>query len=174
MKDEKIGKILITEDQIIKRTTELGAQITKDYEGKRPILIGLLTGAVPFVAELIKHIDLPLIIDFMSVKSYRGNIQQDKLAFIHDITTNVTGEDVIIVDDIADSGLTMSAIVAHMWSKGAKSVKIACLLDKDVKKKHEIHVDYIGFNIPDYFVIGFGLDFNGLYRNLPYIAIYNL
>lgn len=117
MGKNRIGKILVTEEQIVARCKELGAKITKDYQGKTPIIVGLLTGAVPFVAELIKHIDGEIVLDFMSVKSYQGNIQQSKLAFIHDITTCVQGEDVIIVDDVADSGLTLSAIVDHMLKR---------------------------------------------------------
>ncbi|MDI9503961.1 MAG: hypoxanthine phosphoribosyltransferase [Bacillota bacterium] len=174
MGKNRIGKILVTEEQIVARCKELGAKITKDYQGKTPIIVGLLTGAVPFVAELIKHIDGEIVLDFMSVKSYQGNIQQSKLAFIHDITTCVQGEDVIIVDDVADSGLTLSAIVDHMLKKGAKSVKLCCLLDKPDAKKHPVHLDYVGFTIENDFVIGFGLDYNGRYRNLPYIALYVL
>ncbi|MGI6644427.1 MAG: hypoxanthine phosphoribosyltransferase [Bacilli bacterium] len=173
MNDKHIGKIIINEEQIIKRCRELGEEITNDYKDKEPVIVGLLTGSVPFVAELIKHINVPMTIDFMNVKSYSGNIQQDKLAFIHDVTVDLVNQDVIIVDDIADSGLTLTAIIEHIKRKGAKTIKVCCLLNKKGPKAHPVNVDYIGFNIESGFLIGFGLDFHGLYRNLPFIAEFN-
>ncbi|MDI9503960.1 MAG: hypoxanthine phosphoribosyltransferase [Bacillota bacterium] len=166
-----VGRILLTEEQILTRIKELGKQISKDYQGKRPVLVGLLTGAVPFLAELIKHIEVPLKMDFMSVKSYTGSSQSSKLAFIHDITTNVLDEDVILVDDIADSGHTMSAIIEQMKQKGARSVKVCCLLNKPAARKYPIPLDYVGFEIENVYILGFGLDHYGYYRNLPFIAV---
>lgn len=171
MEMNHIGRILLTEEQILTRIKELGKEISKDYKGKRPVLVGLLTGAVPFLAELIKHIEVPLKMDFMSVKSYTGSSQSSKLAFIHDITTNVLDEDVILVDDIADSGHTMSAIIEQMKQKGARSVKVCCLLNKPAARKYPIPLDYVGFEIENVYILGFGLDHYGYYRNLPFIAV---
>lgn len=169
--NKDIKKVLISEEQIIERSKEIGAQISKDYEGKRPILIGLLKGSVPFLAELIKYIDIDMEIDFMDVSSYEGTESRGDVRIVKDLDRSIKDCDVIIVEDIVDTGRTLKTVTDLLYQKGAKSVKVASLLDKKERRVIDINADYVGFNIPDEFVIGFGLDFYQLYRNLPYIGV---
>lgn len=169
--NKDIKKVLITEEEIINRSKELGAQISKDYEGKRPILIALLKGSVPFLAELIKYIDIDMEIDFMDVSSYEGTESRGDVRIVKDLDRSIKDADVIVVEDIVDTGRTLNTVKELLYQKGASSVKIASLLDKKERRVVDIKADYVGFDIPDEFVIGFGLDFNQLYRNLPYIGV---
>lgn len=170
-----IGKVLLTHEQIVDRCEELGTIISRDYQDKNLVIVGLLNGSVPFLAELVKHISLPLRFDFVRAKSYCGTTMRGKLELVHDLDLDIHGQDVLVVDDILDSGQTMSCIATMMEEKGAKSVRTCCLLMKlDVKKDYEVHLDYCGFEIPNEFVIGFGLDYDELYRNLPYIGVLKL
>lgn len=169
--NKDIKKVLITEEEIIDRSKQLGAQISKDYEGKRPILIALLKGSVPFLAELIKYIDIDMEIDFMDVSSYEGTESRGDVRIVKDLDRSIKDADVIIVEDIVDTGRTLKTVTELLYQKGASSVKVVSLLDKKERRVVDIDADYVGFNIPDEFVIGFGLDFNQLYRNLPYIGV---
>lgn len=169
--NKDIKKVLITEEEIIDRCKQLGAQISKDYEGKRPILIALLKGSVPFLAELIKYIDIDMEIDFMDVSSYEGTESRGDVRIVKDLDRSIKDVDVIIVEDIVDTGRTLKTVTELLYQKGASSVKVVSLLDKKERRVVDIDADYVGFNIPDEFVIGFGLDFNQLYRNLPYIGV---
>ena len=166
-----IKEILITEDEIIKRCKELGKEITKDYQGKTPILIGLLKGSVPFLAELMKRIEINMEIDFMDVSSYSGTESTGDVRIDKDLSNSIVGDDVIVVEDIVDTGKTLQTVVGLLYSKGANSVRIVSLLDKPERRIVDLKADYIGFTIPDAFVVGFGLDFNQKYRNLPYVGI---
>ncbi len=166
-----IKEILITEDEIIKRCKELGKEITKDYQGKTPILIGLLKGSVPFLAELMKRIEINMEIDFMDVSSYSGTESTGDVRIDKDLSNSIVGDDVIVVEDIVDTGKTLQKVVGLLYSKGANSVRIVSLLDKPERRIVDLKADYIGFTIPDAFVVGFGLDFNQKYRNLPYVGI---
>ncbi len=166
-----IERILISEEQIIARSKEMGQQITKDYEGKKPMLVALLKGSVPFIAELMKHIELDIEIDFMDVSSYSGTESKGDVRIDKDLTCSIQGLDIILVEDIVDTGHTLSKVVALLYQKGANSVKIASLLDKPERRVVDIKADYIGFEVPNYFVVGFGLDFNQKYRNLPYVGV---
>lgn len=166
-----IKEILITEDEIIKRCKELGKEITEDYCGKTPILIGLLKGSVPFLAELMKRIEINMEIDFMDVSSYSGTESTGDVRIDKDLSNSIVGDDVIVVEDIVDTGKTLQKVVGLLYSKGANSVKIVSLLDKPERRVVDLKADYIGFTIPDAFVVGFGLDFNQKYRNLPYVGI---
>lgn len=166
-----IERILISEEQIIARSKEMGQQITKDYEGKKPMLVALLKGSVPFIAELMKHIELDIEIDFMDVSSYSGTESKGDVRIDKDLTCSIQGLDIILVEDIVDTGHTLSKVVALLYQKGANSVKIASLLDKPERRVVDIKTDYIGFEVPNYFVVGFGLDFNQKYRNLPYVGV---
>ena len=166
-----IKEILITEDEIIKRCKELGKEITKDYQGKTPILIGLLKGSVPFLAELMKRIEMNMEIDFMDVSSYSGTESTGDVRIDKDLSNSIVGDDVIVVEDIVDTGKTLQKVVGLLYSKGANSVRIVSLLDKPERRIVDLKADYIGFTIPDAFVVGFGLDFNQKYRNLPYVGI---
>ena len=165
-----VEKILVTEEQITNRCHELGEQLSKDYDGKQPVCIGLLKGSVPFLAELIKNITIDMEIDFMDVSSYSGTEQKD-VRIIKDLETPIRDKEVIVVEDIVDTGRTYEKVKALLMTKGAKNVKIISLLDKKERREVNIVPDYVGFEIPDEFVIGFGLDYNEKYRNLPYIGV---
>ncbi len=165
-----VERILVSEEEIQKRSKELGEEITRDYAGKTPIVVGLLKGSIPFMAELLKNIDLDCTIDFIRVSSYEGT-QSSTLLIKTDLDGDVTGKDIIIVEDILDTGKTLDVITKHLLDKGANSVEICTLLDKKEGRKVEIEAKYVGYTIPLEFVIGFGLDYNEKYRNLPYVGV---
>lgn len=165
-------EILITEEQIVSKCEELGKQISKDYEGKTPILISLLKGSIPFCAELIKHIDCPMEMEFIDVSSYSGVSSTGRVNIKKDVNSDLTGRHIIFVEDIIDSGLTLSEIIKYYEGRNIASSEVVVLLDKPEGRKVEgLNPRYVGFNIPNKFVIGFGLDYNELYRNLPYIGV---
>ncbi|HHW58456.1 MAG TPA: hypoxanthine phosphoribosyltransferase [Clostridia bacterium] len=169
---EDIQEILITEDQLKEKVKELGQMITKDYQGKDLVFIGVLKGAVVFMADLSRSIDLPLSVDFMAVSSYGSSTRSSGIVKIikdHDI--NIEGKDVLIVEDIIDSGLTLSYLRETLLGRKPKSLRICTLLDKPERRETDVKVDYCGFKIPDKFVVGYGLDFNEKYRNLPFIGV---
>ena len=166
-----VDRVLISEEEIIERCKVLGAQISKDYEGSVPVFIGLLKGSVPFMAELIKHVSIDCMLEFMDVSSYSGTESTGDVKIVKDLDCSIKDLDVIIVEDIVDTGRTLNTVVELLYSKGAKSVKVCSLLDKPDRRIVDITADYVGFKIPNEFVIGFGLDFNQKYRNLPYIGV---
>lgn len=167
-----IEEVLLSHEMIVKRCKELGERITKDYEGKTPILIGLLKGAVPFMAELIKHIECDMQIDFMDVSSYDGVESTGKLKILKDINTEIENRHVILVDDIIDTGLTLHEVINLMKERKALSIETVTLVDKPEGRKIKgVEPKYVGYEIPNRFVVGFGLDYNELYRNLPYIGV---
>lgn len=167
-----IEEVLISEEEITKRSKELAKQISEDYKGKRPILVGLLKGSVPFLAELMKHITVDLEIDFMDVSSYEGTESTGDVRINKDLENSVKDDDLIIVEDIIDTGKTLKKVIEILYSKGARSVKVATLLDKpEGRLTNDIEGDYVGFVVPNRFLVGFGLDYNQKYRNLPYVGI---
>ncbi len=167
-----IEEVLISEESIIKRCKEIGATISADYANKRPILIGLLKGSVPFLAELMKNITVDLEVDFMDVSSYAGTESTGDVRIDKDLENSVKDDDIIIVEDIIDTGRTLKRVIEILYSKGARSVKIATLLDKpEGRCDADVEVDYVGFVVPNRFLVGFGLDYDQKYRNLPYIGI---
>ncbi len=167
-----IEEVLVEHEDIVAKCEEIGARISKDYEGKCPILIGLLKGAVPFMAELIKHITCDIQIDFMDVSSYNGVESTGVVRVLRDVSCDVSGRDIIFVEDIIDTGLTLHAVVQEFKTRKAGSIEIATLLDKpEGRKINDVIPKYIGYNIPKKFVVGFGLDYNEIYRNLPYIGV---
>ena len=168
---DNVEKVLISEEEIVKRCKELGAQISKDYAGKDPMIIGLLKGSVPFMAELIKYIDIDCTIDFMAVSSYSGLESMGDVKIVKDLDTSIKGVNVLIVEDIVDTGKTLEKVKQLLYSKGANDVKIVSLLDKPDRRIIPIKAEYVGFVIPNEFVVGFGLDFNQKYRNLPYVGV---
>ncbi len=171
MEDQMIKEILVSEEQIKKRVKELGEQITKDYQGKEPVVVGILKGAVVFLSDLIREIKIPIHIDFMAVSSYgKSSISTGEVRIIKDLDFSVEEKDIIIVEDIIDTGLTLGYLKELLVKRGADSVKICTLLDKPERRKININVDYIGFTIPDEFIIGYGLDYNEKYRNYPFVA----
>ncbi|MBQ1740748.1 MAG: hypoxanthine phosphoribosyltransferase [Erysipelotrichaceae bacterium] len=168
---DNVEKVLISEEEIVKRCKELGAQISKDYAGKDPMIIGLLKGSVPFMAELIKNIDIDCTIDFMAVSSYSGLESMGDVKIVKDLDTSIKGVNVLVVEDIVDTGKTLEKVKQLLYSKGANDVKVVSLLDKPDRRIVQIEAEYVGFVIPNEFVVGFGLDFNQKYRNLPYVGV---
>ncbi|MFD2831611.1 hypoxanthine phosphoribosyltransferase [Corticicoccus populi] len=166
-----VEEIVLSEEQIQDIARELGKRITEDYEGKTPVLIGLLKGSIMFMADLIKHIDTHLQIDFMDVSSYIGTKSSGEVKILKDLSTSVDGRHVLIVEDIVETGTTLNSIMGLIKSRNAASLEIVTLLDKPVNRKTEVDVKYIGTEIPDGFVIGYGLDYDEKYRNLPYIGL---
>ena len=171
MLEQYIERVLITEEEIAGRAKEIGAQITKDFEGKNPLILGILRGSIPFLAELIKRIDIQVETDFMAVSSYHGGTKSSgEVKMIMDLDTPVKGRDVIIVEDIIDTGLTLKYLKELLEHRGAK-VTLVTMLDKKAGRKVEIEPDYVAFDIPNEFVVGFGLDYDENYRNLPYVGV---
>lgn len=171
MKDD-IKEILISENQIQQKAKELGRQISKDYEGKELLLIGVLKGAVMFIGDLMKQITVQVKVDFMDVSSYGSSTETSGVVRINkDLDESIEGKHVIIVEDIIDSGLTLKYLTTILQSRKPASLKICSLLDKPDRRKVDIKIDYKGFTIPDEFVVGYGLDYNEYYRNLPFICV---
>ena len=172
MLENDIKKILVSQDEITEAAKKLGAQLTKDYAGKNPILIGILKGSIPFMAELIKHIDTYLEMDFMMVSSYHGGTASSGVINIkQDVTQDIKGRHVLFVEDIIDTGQTLKSLRDIFKAREATSVKIATLLDKPEGRVVEIEADYSCFTIPNEFVVGYGLDYKENYRNLPYVGV---
>lgn len=172
MLEQDIKKVLYSSDEIAAKSKELGEVLTKDYAGKNPLLIGVLKGAVPFMAELIKHIDTHVEVDFMVVSSYHGGTTSSgEVKILKDVDTNIEGRDVIFIEDIIDTGRTLLYLRDMFKYRKAKSVKIATLFDKPEGRVVDIEADYVCYNIPNEFIVGFGLDYNENYRNLPYVGV---
>lgn len=166
------GKPLIPQREIEKRIRELGTKITADYEGKELVMICILKGAYLFFADLVRNIHIPVTVDFMMVSSYGPRTKSTGVVkIISDLSSPIKGKDVILVEDIADSGLTLSYLYRTFKAKKPKSLKLCVLLDKVERRKYEVPLDYIGFTVPNKYVIGYGLDYQDKYRNLPYIAV---
>ncbi len=171
MANETVGTIMITEDRIQQRAREIGRRITEDYQGERIVLVGILRGAVLWMGDIMKNTDLDMTIDFMAVSSYGGSRKSSGIVKINkDLDTDVEGKHVIIVEDIVDSGYTLNYLKEYLEHRNAKSVRICTLLDKPAGRKADVQVDYIGFEVEDKFIVGYGLDFDQKYRNLPYIS----
>ena len=167
-----LKEVLLTEVQIRERTQELGRQITQDYAGKAPVMVGIMKGAVPFFAQLLMAIDLPLSYDLMAVSSYGASTKSSgTVRIMKDLDISIENQDVIIVEDIVDTGLTLKYLQENLRSRKVNSLKTCTLLDKPSRRKAEVEPDYNGFTIPDVFVVGFGLDYAEKYRNLPYIGV---
>lgn len=168
-----IREILISENEIQERAKHLGEQITKDYSSKKPLLVGLLRGSVPFLADLMKNIDLDIQFDTMDVSSYEGTESVGEIRILKDLDTPVKGLDIILVEDIVDTGRTLQTVKNTLLHRGAASVTICTLLNKSARRTVDIQADYIGFEVADEFVVGYGMDFNQKYRCLPYIGVLN-
>lgn len=168
----KIKRVLISEEEIQKKVKELGARITEDYKDKNLVVVGVLKGAIIFLADLVKSITIPLTLDFMAVSSYGSSTETSGVVrILKDLDSSIEGMDVLIVEDIIDSGLTLSYLYENLKSRGPNSIKICALLDKPERRKVDVKADYIGFTIDDEFVVGYGLDFAEKYRNLPEICV---
>ena len=167
-----LERVLIDEGEIHRAVEQLGKRITLDYQGKEPVFVCILKGAVMFFTDLMRQVDLPITTDFMAISSYGSSTKTSGVVrLIKDLDHDVLNKDVLVVEDIVDSGLTLSYIKKVLSERGAKSVRLATLLDKPVRRKTELEVDYACFKIPNEFVVGYGLDYNERYRNLPVIGV---
>lgn len=167
-----LASVLLTSEQIQEKVNLLGKQISQDYQGKDLVVVGILKGAVVFLADLIRSISVPLYMDFMAVSSYGTSTQSSGVVrILKDLDISLENKDVLIVEDIIDTGLTLKYLVENLEARGAISVKVCTLLDKPARRKTQVAIDYNGFEIPDEFVVGYGLDYNNKYRNLPAVYV---
>lgn len=169
---QDLSSIMYTEEQLREAVTQLGAQITQDYQGKAPLMICILKGASVFFTDLIRAIDLPLEIEFMAISSYGAStVSSGEVRMVKDLDRSILGRDVLIVEDIVDSGMTLSFLKRTLTNRGASSLRLVTLLDKPSRRTVPLSVDYSCFQIPDAFVVGYGLDYDEKYRNLPLVGI---
>ncbi|MBA2265071.1 MAG: hypoxanthine phosphoribosyltransferase [Chloroflexi bacterium] len=168
---DDVEEILLDSQTVATRVAELGAQLSADYAGRDPVLVSVLKGALVFLADLMRAMDLPSSIDLMEVSSYAGTETSGQVRILKDLSKPIEGRDVIVVEDIIDTGLTLNYLLGYLADRQPASIKICCLLDKPARRLADIPIDYIGFTIPDRFVIGYGLDYEERYRNLPYIGV---
>ncbi len=168
---ETVGKILITQEEIFQRAKEIGAEISEKYKGEEIVFVGILKGSVFWMSDLVKNTDADITLDFMAVSSYGKEKKTTGIVkILKDIDADVEGKNVIIVEDIVDSGITLTYLTSYFRNKLAKKVEICTLLDKPSGRRAEIEADYVGFTVEDLFIVGYGLDFNQKYRELPYIS----
>lgn len=166
-----VEKVLVTQEDLEQINARLGAKITEDFKGKNLLVLGILKGCVFFMTDLVRHIDLPMSIDFMSVSSYgSGTVSSGAVKITKDIDIDLTGYDVLLVEDILDSGRTLKYVSDILTTRGAKSISIVTLLDKPERRVAPVTPDYVGVDVPDEFVVGYGLDYDQKYRNLPFIG----
>ena len=171
MKDD-IKKVLLSEEELRTRVAELGVQLSCDYEGKNLLMVSVLKGSVVFMADLMRAISQPAEIDFMVVSSYGSGVKSSGVVkIVKDLDINLEGKDILIVEDILDSGMTLDYIKGMLLDRNPASIRICTLLDKPARRKADLQADYVGFTVPDEFVVGYGLDYDERYRNLPYIGI---
>lgn len=168
---QDIEKVLVNEEEIALRIKELGKELTEDYRGKEPVVVGILRGVVPFYAAMTQAMDLPMLQDFMSISSYNGTSTTGSIIFRKDLDVDIEGKDVLLLEDIVDSGLTLKKVVEVLKERKPASIKVCTLLDKPSGRKVDFVPDYCCFTIPDGFVVGYGLDYNNHYRNLPFVGI---
>ena len=169
---DEILKVLLTQEELREKVKELGRQITQDYQGKNLMIVTVLKGAVVFLADLMREIDVPAEIDFMVVSSYgAGTKSSGVVKIVKDLDVPLKDKDLLIVEDILDSGMTLSYLKELLEGREPRSIRIATLLDKPARRKVDLKADYIGYSVPDEFVVGYGLDYDEKYRNLPYIGI---
>jgi hypoxanthine phosphoribosyltransferase len=167
-----IGAIVISESELRDRISALGAEITRDYAGREPFLMGVLKGAVFFLADLMREVDLPCELDFMAVSSYGSQTDSSGVVrILKDLDAPIEGRDVLIVEDVVDSGLTLGYLLRSLRGRNPRSLEVCALLVKPLRRKLEVPIRYVGFEIPDRFVVGYGLDLDQRYRNLPYVAV---
>ena len=172
MYDNVIERVLFSEEELKTRIKELGAEIGREYAGRKPLMIGILKGSVMFFADLLREIEGDLEIDFMAISSYGNGVKSSgEVKMIKDLDHKIEGKDVIIVEDIVDSGYTMKFLTGMLSARNPASIRICTLLDKPSRRETDVRVDYKGFEVGDEFVVGYGLDYAGLYRNVPFIGI---
>jgi hypoxanthine phosphoribosyltransferase len=168
-----VAEVLLSEDQIRAKVAELGQRITADYAGSEVTLVSVLKGSLPFMADLMRQIDLPLRIDLMEVSSYGGTAIESSglVRILKDLSAPIDGRHVLLVEDIIDTGLTLNYLLRYLRGKNPRSIKVCSLLDKPARRLVEIPLDYVGFEIPDAFVVGYGLDYGEVYRNLRFVGV---
>jgi len=167
-----VQSVLLSEQQIAARVAELGAQISHDYEGKDPVLVGVLVGAAIFTSDLLRHLTIPCFLDFVAISSYgKESRSSGVVRIIKDLDESVESRHVVILEDIVDTGLTLNYLLESIRNRNVASVKVCSMLDKPSRRLTKVNVDYVGFEVPDEFVVGYGLDFAQRYRNLPYVGI---
>jgi hypoxanthine phosphoribosyltransferase len=172
MADREIGKILVQQDELAHRVRELAAEVSRDYEGRRVLLVGVLKGAFFFLSDLMRHLEIECEVDFMAVASYGSSTDSSGVVrILKDLDTSIEGRDVLIVEDIVDSGLTLSYLLRTLSARNPASLEVCALLTKPERRKVELPIRYVGFEIPNRFAIGYGLDYGERYRNLPYVAV---
>ena len=171
--DKDVERVLFSEEELKNRVAEIAAEIDRDYAGKEPLLISVLRGSIVFIADLVRQIHLPCTVDFMAVSSYgAGTSSSGQVKIIKDLSEQIEGKDLIVVEDILDSGNTLSYLLQILQARHPASVRLCTLLDKPSRRVKEVELHYAGFSIPDYFVVGYGLDYAEKYRNLPYIGVF--
>lgn len=171
MRDD-IAEVFASEQQLRERVEAIGRQITEDYAGREPVFVGVLKGCFIFMADLVRACDVKCTVDFMVVSSYgSGTVSSGAVEIVKDLSQDIAGRDVIIVEDILDSGNTLSYLKRYMQARNPASIRIVTLMDKPERRKADVAADYVGFTIPDAFVVGYGLDYDQRYRNLPYIGV---
>jgi len=168
---KEVERILITERMIARRVRELAVSIERDFRGREMVVVSLLNGTVMFLADLIRHLSLPLRLDFMGVSSYGAGTESGDLVFTKELRLDMHGRDVLLVDDILDTGRTMSRVLSKLRPLKPRRIKTCVLLDKPSRRVEDVAADYVGFEIPDVFVVGYGLDFAERYRNLPFVGV---
>ncbi|OUN05456.1 hypoxanthine phosphoribosyltransferase [Flavonifractor sp. An92] len=172
MLEHDIDHVLFSEEQLKTRVAEIAAQIDKDYEGKEPLLISILRGSFVFMADLVRQIHVPCTVDFMAVSSYgSGTVSSGQVKIVKDLSEPIEGKDILVVEDILDSGNTLSYLLKLLEARHPASIRLCTLLDKPERRTKPVAVQYSGFSIPDEFVVGYGLDYDEKYRNLPYIGV---
>jgi hypoxanthine phosphoribosyltransferase len=168
---DEVEKILFTDEQIARRIKTLAREIERDFRDREMVVVSLLSGTVLFLADLIRHLNMPLRLDFMGVSSYGSGTESGELVFTKELRLDVCGRDVLLVDDILDTGKTLSRVVPKLQALKPRRIQTCVLLDKPARRTHDIKADYVGFAIPDFFVVGYGLDFAERYRNLPFVGV---
>lgn len=167
-----LERVLFSQEQLAERVAQLGRQISADYRGKQPLFVGILRGCILFYSDLMKNISVDCTMDFMCLSSYSGTSSTGQVRTMLDLRESIKGRHVVVVEDIVDTGLTLDYLMHNLSSRGAASIEICCLLNKPCNRKVEVYPKYIGFEVGNEFVIGYGLDYNELYRNLPYIGVF--
>jgi hypoxanthine phosphoribosyltransferase len=167
----EIGRVLITEAQIARRVRQLTRQLQQDFRGRDLVIVALLNGTVMFLADLVRHLSLPLRLDFMGVSSYGAGTESGELVFTKQLRLDVRGRDVLVVDDILDTGRTLHRVLAVLRQHGPRRLRVCVLLEKKARRAEKVRADYVGFQIPDLFVVGYGLDYAERYRNLPFVGV---
>lgn len=168
---DDVQEVLFDEAMIAKRVSELGAEIESAYRGRDLLLVGILKGSFPFLADLVRCINLPIRIDFMAVSSYRGTKSTGVVKILKDLDTSIVDKDLLVVEDIVDTGLTLRYLMENLETRQPASAAVCSLLDKKAVRRENVDVRFSGFDCPDAFVVGYGLDYDGVYRNLPYIGV---